>query len=132
LRLRVNDDFELDFVSHLPARGSASQGLRILSESWAPERDRLDLDVAGLPGNTYELTLSNASQVISVDGAQLNKKLNKKSNKQLNKKNPRAAGLLVRFPAATTAARQIADAYTQRRIVLQFVPKRQAAAPRQN
>jgi glycogen debranching enzyme len=113
LHLRLNDDFELSYVSHLPAPGSTSQGLRILFQSWTPERDRLDMDVAGVPGNTYELSLSNVGEVISADGA------------ELNTSNPHAARLLVRFPARP-------DAYTQRRVILRFAPKRQSASPKQN
>lgn len=113
LHLRVNDDFELSIASRLPAPGSTSQGLRILSESWTPERDSLDLDVAGVPGNTYELIPSNAGQLISVEGA------------ELNKKNPHAAKILVLFPSAP-------DSYVRRRITLQFVPKRQAVSARQH
>ena len=36
LRLRIRDDFGLSISPVLPALGSASQGLRVLSESWTP------------------------------------------------------------------------------------------------
>ena len=110
LRMRINDDFELSVASRLPAPGSASQGLRILSSAWTPKRDRLTLDVAGAPGNTYEFSLSNARQIVSVEGAELNKA-------------GRAPKLLVRFPSSP-------DGYVQRRISLQFVPKRPGLFPR--
>jgi hypothetical protein len=116
LRLRVNDDVEVSFVSRLPAPGGASQGLRILSESWTPERDRLDLDVAGVAGNTYEISLVNASQATSLEGAQLNEKTNKSNNA-----NPRAAKLLVRFPSGP-------DAYPQHRITVHFAPQHPASS----
>src|SRR3984893_7073818 len=73
LRLRFNNDFELSVASHLPPLGSTSEGLRVLSTVWTPERDQLNLEVAGVPGNAYEFGLWNASQIISVEGAVLNK-----------------------------------------------------------
>jgi GH15 family glucan-1,4-alpha-glucosidase len=105
LRMRINDDFQLGIESPLPALGSASEGLRIVSESWAPDRDRLDLDVAGVPGSSYELSLSTASQIASVEGA------------ELNPTDVHAAKLLVRFPPGPRV-------YAQRRIHLQFMTKR--------
>ena len=39
LRLRIRDDFGLSISPVLPPLGSASQGLRVLSESWTPARD---------------------------------------------------------------------------------------------
>ena len=113
LRLRFNNDFELSVASHLPPLGSTSEGLRILSTAWTPERDRLNLEVAGVPGNVYELSLADASQIISVEGAALNKDAH------------RATKLVVRFPPG-------AEGYVERRITLQFVPRRQAAARRKN
>jgi hypothetical protein len=109
LRLRFSNDFELGIASHLPPLGSTSDGLRILSTAWTPERDRLNLEVAGVPGNSYEFSLQNASEIISAEGA------------ELNKNNRRAPKLVVRFPPG-------AETYVDRRITLQFVPRRQAAA----
>jgi glycogen debranching enzyme len=113
LRLRFSNDFELGIASHLPPLGSTSEGLRILSTVWTPERDRLNLEVAGVPGNAYEFSLWNASEITSVEGA------------ELNKDNPRAPKLVVRFPAGS-------ETYVDRRITLQFVPRRQAAARSRN
>ncbi len=110
LRMRFTDDFELGVASQLPAQGSASRGLRILSTSWTPERDRLDLDVAGLPGNTYEFSLSNAGEMLSVEGA------------DLDKSRPRAPKLLVRFPPGP-------DTYVNRAITVQFRTKAPARHP---
>jgi glycogen debranching enzyme len=109
LRLRFNNDFELGIGPHLPPLGSTSQGLRIFSEVWTPERDRLILEVAGVAGNAYEFSLSDAGEIISVEGA------------ELNKDEPHAPKLLVRFPLG-------AETYVERRITLQFVPRRQTAA----
>jgi glycogen debranching enzyme len=105
LRLRFNNDFELGIGPHLPPMGSTSQGLRIVSEAWTPERDRLNLEVAGVPGNAYELSLSDAGEIISVEGA------------ELSKEDPRAPKLVVRFPAGV-------ETYVNRRINVQFVTRR--------
>jgi glycogen debranching enzyme len=107
LRLRINNDFELSIVPELPPAGSASQGLRILSESWSRERDGLDLELAGVPGNSYAFGLLNASQITSVEGA------------EFDRSNAHAPKLLVRFPSGT-------DTYLRRRIRVQFAAKRQA------
>jgi glycogen debranching enzyme len=112
LRVRVKDDFELGIVPELPPAGSASQGLRILSESWSAERDRLDLELAGVPGKSYEFRVWNAGQITSVEGA------------ELDRSNPRAAKLLVRFPSG-------ANAYVERRISVQFTPRQQAKSATQ-
>ncbi|HLO06002.1 MAG TPA: hypothetical protein VK198_05165, partial [Terriglobales bacterium] len=71
LRLRIRDDFGLSISPVLPALGSASQGLRVLSESWAPARDTLTLEVSGAQGRQYEIGVRNAAQVASVEGAEL-------------------------------------------------------------
>ena len=71
LRLRIRDDFGLSISPVLPALGSASQGLRVLSESWTPARDALTLEVSGAQGRQYEIGMWNAAQVASVEGAEL-------------------------------------------------------------
>ena len=69
LRLRIRDDFGLSISPVLPALGSASQGLRVLSESWTPAHDALTLEVSGAQGRQYEIGMWNAAQVASVEGA---------------------------------------------------------------
>ncbi|HYL16355.1 MAG TPA: amylo-alpha-1,6-glucosidase [Terriglobales bacterium] len=69
LHMRVHNDFGLSFAPGLPALGSSSEGLRVVSETWSPRMDALTLDVAGRPGHTYELGVWNPEQVSSVDGA---------------------------------------------------------------
>jgi GH15 family glucan-1,4-alpha-glucosidase len=103
LRMRISDDFGLAVASQLPTGGRPSRGLKILSSSWTPERDGLRLDVAGVPGNTYELGLSDAHQNIFAEGA------------DLDRTQPGAAKLRVRFNAG-------ADTYIQRQINLRFAP----------
>src|SRR6185295_2932615 len=66
LRFRTRDDFGLSISPVLPALGSASQGLRVLSESWTPARDSLTLEVSGGQGRQYEIGMWNAGQVASV------------------------------------------------------------------
>ncbi|HMH00420.1 MAG TPA: amylo-alpha-1,6-glucosidase, partial [Terriglobales bacterium] len=71
LRIRIRNDFGLVLSSSLPALGSSSRGLRIVSESWSRQHDTLSLDVSGVSGDEYELGLWNSSQIESLDGAEL-------------------------------------------------------------
>jgi glycogen debranching enzyme len=71
LQLKTRNDFGFSMDSRLPALGSASQGLRIISESWSADHTGLALDTEGIPGNAYQLNLGNASQISSVDGGTL-------------------------------------------------------------
>jgi hypothetical protein len=71
LSIRLKNDFGLSLSPVLPSLGSASEGLRVMSESWTPERDTLTLEVSGAPGKQYELGLWNSAQVGSVEGAEL-------------------------------------------------------------
>jgi hypothetical protein len=71
LRIQLKDDFGLGCHSSLPAIGEASQGLRILSETWSPNRDRLTINLSGHAVKQYELFVWNAAQIASVEGARL-------------------------------------------------------------
>lgn len=71
LRLRLRDDFGIAYSNFLPPLGSASRGLRIMSETWSRSPDSLTLELAGNGGATYELALWNPEQVASVEGAEL-------------------------------------------------------------
>jgi len=104
LRMKIADDFEIGVESQLPAPGSASDGVRVISESWTPELDVLTLDVAGVPGDAYAFDLTNASQIRSIQGG------------ELDKADPKKPKLLVRFPAGT-------DRYAERHIALKFRSK---------
>jgi glycogen debranching enzyme len=73
LRIRLKDDFGLAYTSTLPAIGATSEGLRVVSETWTPTRDRLTLAVSGRPGSQYRLFVWNAGQIVSVAGAKLSK-----------------------------------------------------------
>jgi glycogen debranching enzyme len=73
LVIRVKNDFGLALANELPALGSASRGLRVLSESWNASKTALILEVSGRAGSRYELEVWNPSQIASVEGAILNK-----------------------------------------------------------
>jgi glycogen debranching enzyme len=71
LRIRVRNDFGVAYDASLPPLGARSQGLRILSEAWTAGRDALTMEVAGVSGGVYELTVWNPSQAASVEGGEL-------------------------------------------------------------
>jgi hypothetical protein len=71
IRIRIQDEFGLSYSSTLPAIGATSQGLRVLSETWTPARDRLTINASGLAGSQYTLFVWNAGQIASVEGAKL-------------------------------------------------------------
>jgi glycogen debranching enzyme len=71
LRIRTTGDFGVSYHSELPQLGSTSEGLRIISESWSPSRDQLRLAISGAPEHDYVLSLGDATEVASVDGAEI-------------------------------------------------------------
>jgi hypothetical protein len=71
LRIHLRNDFGLFLDSQLPALGAASEGLRVVSESWTA--DSLVLDLSGRAGRTYQLGVLGAEQIRSVQGATLGK-----------------------------------------------------------
>jgi hypothetical protein len=98
LVIRVKNDFGLALSNELPALGSASRGLRVLSESWNTSKTELTLEVSGRAGSRYELNVWNPGQVSSVDGAVITK---------LGK-------LEIQMPQGA------ADAYAQQEVVIHF------------
>jgi hypothetical protein len=74
LRIRLQNEFGLSEQSSLPALGSSSGGLRILSETWSPARDELTVEVAGASGAEYELKIWNAGLIREVKGAETGKR----------------------------------------------------------
>src|SRR6267378_7816600 len=72
LRIRLLNDFGLSEQSTLPVLGSASRGLRVLSETWSPSRDQATLEVSGVAGGEYGLRVWNPGEIQSVEGAGLN------------------------------------------------------------
>jgi len=73
VEIQVKNNFELSESSTLPPLGSTSHGLRVLSESWSPNRDTLTLQLSGAPGESYKLTAWDPSQISSVEGAEFEK-----------------------------------------------------------
>ncbi|MFZ0910814.1 MAG: hypothetical protein WAN24_15190, partial [Candidatus Acidiferrales bacterium] len=73
LRIHVRNDFGVSYSAELPPLGSASRGLRILAETWAAGRERLELEVSGAAGAKYPLGLWNPGEVASVEGGVLEK-----------------------------------------------------------
>lgn len=71
IAIYMKDDFGLALESSLPALGSTNQGLRILSETWSPDREKLTLVASSAVDGTYDLNVWNPSQVGAVDGAAL-------------------------------------------------------------
>ncbi len=71
VEIDMKDNFGLSYTPVLPALGTASRGLRVLSESWSPTRDKLTVQLSGAPLGTYELSASSANQLSLVEGAQL-------------------------------------------------------------
>jgi glycogen debranching enzyme len=107
LRIRLRNDFGLSLSPALPPLGSASQGLRVLAESWTPARNTFSLDIAGAQGNQYELGMWNAAQVASVEGA------------ELWRTDPENARLRVTIP------KNESDPYPREKIVIHFTGKAQ-------
>jgi len=70
LRIGLLNEFGLSEQSVLPTLGSASQGLRILSETWSASRDQLVVEVSGAAGREYDLGVWNAGLIQNVEGAE--------------------------------------------------------------
>jgi hypothetical protein len=73
LHVLVHNDFGLSVPAALPELGGTSRGLRVLAETWTAAKDRLELEVSGVQGSTYELGVWNAGQLSRVEGAEWNK-----------------------------------------------------------
>ena len=96
--IRVKNDFGLTLSNQLPPLGSASRGLRVVSESWNALKTQLTLETSGRAGNEYELGVWNASQVSSVEGGTLTK----------------AGKLDIQMPNGA------ADSYTSQSVIIHF------------
>jgi glycogen debranching enzyme len=73
LKIRVRDDFAVSYTSELPELGRKSEGLRILSENWNTARNQLALELQGIAGHTYDLSLFNGKEITRVEGGTLSK-----------------------------------------------------------
>lgn len=103
LRIRVRNDFGIAYVSGLPGPGASSHGLRIISQSWSPET--LTVNVSGVPGEIYELSLMGGKQVTAVDGA------------EIVKEKDEIAGLRIQLAGVDRSA------YVSAKVVLHFASK---------
>jgi len=97
LIIRIRHDFGLVLENDLPRLGSASGGLRVVSESWNSAKTEWTLDISGRAGNHYELAVWNATEISSVDGASV-------ANGKLQ----------IQMPEGS------ADSYSQKNVVLHF------------
>jgi hypothetical protein len=79
VEIQVKNNFELSESSTLPPLGSTSHGLRVVSESWSPNRDALTLQLSGAPGESYKLTAWDPGQIASVEGAEFEKSSGQKA-----------------------------------------------------
>jgi hypothetical protein len=73
LRIGLLNEFAVSEEFVLPPLGSASRGLRILSETWSASRDQLSLEVSGATGGDYELEVWNAGLIQKVEGAEFHR-----------------------------------------------------------
>jgi glycogen debranching enzyme len=71
LRINVRNDFGVSYSETLPPHGERSQALKIVSEAWAPGNNELTLEIAGIAGKQYDLSVLNPDLISSVDGAEL-------------------------------------------------------------
>jgi glycogen debranching enzyme len=71
IKIFLRNDFTVTNTARLPALGSASEGLRIVSETWSDSRDTLTLQTTGLAGHSYALAVWGKEQIRSIDGARL-------------------------------------------------------------
>jgi len=74
LRIWLLNEFGYSNQPALPQLGSASRGLRVLSETWSASRDQLTLEVSGAAGSEYELEVWNAGLIQKVEGGELGRK----------------------------------------------------------
>jgi glycogen debranching enzyme len=73
IHLRVSDDFGVAYPFAVPADGSPSSNVKIVSEQWNATHDQLQLQVAGVNGKTYDVPIFNAPSGIEVTGARITK-----------------------------------------------------------
>jgi glycogen debranching enzyme len=104
LRIHLQNDFDLGVPASLPQLGSASQGIRIVSQTWSPTKDQLTLQISGVAAKEYRLPIRNAAEIQTVDGA------------ILNTTTPADSFLSIQMPPGPT------ETYTQQTVVLHFVP----------
>jgi glycogen debranching enzyme len=71
VHLRVAGNFAIGYPYPVPADGAASTALKFVSRQWSATHDQLQLQLAGVSGQTYRLPLFNAPSGIAVRGAKI-------------------------------------------------------------
>ena len=71
LRFLVQNDFAVSYDTQLPQLGSAGRNLHIVSEEWAADGAQLTLHLSGVASHEYFISVSDASQIASVDGGKI-------------------------------------------------------------
>jgi glycogen debranching enzyme len=112
LRIRLLNDFGLSEQSALPALGSASEGLRILSESWSASRDQLTLEVSGEAGRQYELVARGLRGDDKLEGAGSGRKS--------------GSSIWIQMPPSET------EQYPHKKIVIHFSAGQKKGMPKKN
>ena len=114
IHITVLNDFGVSIPTALPALGTKSRGLRVLSETWSAAHDRLELDVAGAKGTVYDLGVWSAGQLSLVEGAEWTKGVAGRGQVHL------------RMPAGD------ADEYARAKIIFHFSAKASPERPKAN
>ena len=101
IRIRFRNDFGIVYPYLPPAAGAVSSNLKIVSEQWNPTHDRLELQVAGVGGASYEIPVAGDLTGLTTEGAELSGQGTSRV-------------LKVAFPAGPS------DVFTARAVVLHF------------
>jgi hypothetical protein len=99
VEIDLERNFELSWSSTLPPLGDTSHGLRVLSESWTPAKDTLTLLLSGAAGQSYEFLAWNASQVSSIEGAQMDGTTDRTTDRTTERATGRSVKVHVQLPA---------------------------------
>jgi len=73
IHLRVSGNFGIAYPYTPPVDGAASSALKIVAEHWNAAHDNLQLQLAGISGQTYILPLFQVPSGIAVQGASITK-----------------------------------------------------------
>ena len=73
VRIRFRDDFGIVYPYQPPANGAVSTSLKVVSEQWNDSHDRLELQLAGAAGKTYEIPLAGDLAGVTATGADLDR-----------------------------------------------------------
>jgi hypothetical protein len=71
IRIRFRNDFGIVYPYRPPYAGSVSTNLKIVSEQWNANHDRLELQVAGVGGASYEMPAAGDLTGLTAEGAEL-------------------------------------------------------------